>query len=236
MNVQSYALASKKPSETEKVESSSNSKDIDAKESLTEQLLSLSKGERDQILSSLFAEDLRNIAQAAEKKGYSDGFKHGSTAAQIALEDKIETQTMEQKEFNSLVRALLESIKTGTKEIVVKDEKLVFELVITALFKLLGCVIVDERNIARMLTKILSDFEADKPLKVFVSLKEFELLSSNQEFVRELSKYQGLEFASDELLTKGSFEITLSTGSVKSNLAEKFETLSNELKALIEGL
>lgn len=176
-------------------------------------------------LEALALEKLKEVQEKAYKEAYDvgleEGRQHAYESVQLELREKLKS-----------LEELIESISNLKKDLVVKNERSLVELVGFIANRLaLQHIENDEEAIVNIITAAVEDSQDEERILVKVSEKDFQFLDENaEEMKKKISAMKKIKLEVGEEIKPGGCIVETNYGVVDASVEQRLEKLWDILK------
>ena len=194
--------------------------------SITADLMTLDKTQREQLLQQLFADDLNHIVNQEQQKGFAAGQKQAEKQAEQQL-DAMKNEVAVQQQ--SLIEALNSAIKTFSAQPVVvelTDEAILLDIISSAVLKIINVQLSDGDYISALVNGLAEEFAGQESWQLDLSSRDCHLI---KELKLDSLLPANMNVGEEDNLLPGSYRIHIDGGAIESKLEDKLRQFTHAL-------
>ncbi|MFT4925221.1 MAG: flagellar biosynthesis/type III secretory pathway protein FliH [Phenylobacterium sp.] len=196
--------------------------------SITADLMTLDKTQREQLLQQLFGDDLNHIVNQEQQKGLAEGQKQAEQQLEAMKNDFAEQQ-------QSLIEGLNDAIKTFSEQPMVvelTDEAILLEIIYSAVLKIINVQLSDGDYISTLVTGLAEEFVGQETWQLDLSSRDCHLI---KELKLDSLLPANMKVGEEDNLLPGSYRIHIDGGAIESKLEEKLRQFTHALIETYRG-
>ena len=188
-----------------------------------EHLSKLTAQEQKNLISSVFAQELKSETECARSKGVEQA--KTQIADEVKQQNSIATEENERLKIElqnqiAMLKQLVINFEKGAYEVVIDQKKQVVEFTQLAILKLLEEKLTDASYVGNLVPSIADEFAAERPLTLELSEREFGVFQALKLFSDE-----DIQVVSCNKLSQGDYCLRLPDGVITSTLREKLASV-----------